>query len=86
MQLQPHKVGLTVGSMFGLLHLGWSILVALGLAGTLMDFIYHLHFMTTDHNLLPFSFSTALALVVITSLIGYIIGHIFAKIWNHLVK
>jgi hypothetical protein len=80
--LQPQKVGLALGSMVGLLHLVWSLIVAIGLAQPLVDFILKVHMVEAKHTILPFSFWSALTLVVVTFLIGYVVGYVFAVVWN----
>ncbi len=84
--LNPKKVGITLGCMIGLMHLGWSVVVALGLAQPLIDWILKIHMIEMPHTVLPFSFLSAVTLVVIMSLIGFIVGYIFATIWNHIQK
>ncbi len=84
MELNSHKTGLAVGSFFGLWHLIWSLLVALGLAKPLIDFILGLHFIQYSYSLAPFSLGTAALLVIITALVGYVAGWVFATLWNKL--
>ena len=84
--LQPHKVGMAVGAGFGLLHAGWSLLVSIGLAQPLLDFMLSLHFFNLSYSLDAFSFINAILLVVITSLIGYVDGFVFSKLWNWMSK
>ena len=83
--MQPfikHKTGLVVRAFFGLLHLVWAFLVAIGVAQPLVDFIFRLHFIDPPYHITEFGFGTAVLLIIITSVIGYILGWIIAVIWN----
>ena len=81
-KLDPHKVGLALGSVLGLWHAIWSVLVAIGLAKPLLDFILSLHFLEFSYSLRAFSLTTAVFLVAVTSAIGYVVGWILAASWN----
>ena len=80
--INKHKLGLVVGSFLGLGHLVWSGLVAVGQAQRLLDLILHLHFLNNPVTVGQFQVSTAVGLVVVTSLIGYVVGWVVAWIWN----
>ncbi|MEK7131849.1 MAG: hypothetical protein AAB797_03945 [Patescibacteria group bacterium] len=80
--VNAHKTGLVLGAFTGLLHLAWSLLVAIGWAQPLVDFISNLHFIQSPHTITPFQLLTALELVVVASMVGYIFGLVLAKIWN----
>jgi hypothetical protein len=77
-----HKTGLAIVAFVGLVHLVWSLLVAVGLAQPWINFISQLHFIQADHTIMPFQLLTALELVVVASVVGYILGSVLAKIWN----
>lgn len=83
-KLNPNKVGLVFGAVFGLNHLIWSLLVWLGLAQRLLDFIFGLHMIESPFKLLPFSPRHAVTLVIFTTVIGYLVGLVFAWLWNWL--
>jgi hypothetical protein len=82
--ISKNKLGLVVGAFFGLWHLIWSTLVALGFAQQLINFVFRIHFIQPPYTLTPFKLSTAIALVVITSILGYVIGWVLGTIWNWL--
>lgn len=84
--LNAQKVGLTLGGVIALLHLVWSALVALGLAQGFVNWILRIHMLEVSHTVLPFSISSAVVLVVVTGLVGFAVGYVFATIWNHVQK
>lgn len=81
-----HKAGLAFGGLMGSCHLLWALLVALGLAQPIIDFIFWMHFIKPIYVIGPFNIGTALVLVGATTLIGYAMGVIFAGIWNLLQR
>ncbi len=82
--LNPIKAGVTFGALLGVTHLSWALLVALGWAQPLIDFVFWMHFIRPVYAIQPFSLSTALVLVVVTSVTGFIIAFLFSAIWNKL--
>ena len=86
MKLNQHTTGLTLGAFAGVVHIFWSLLVALGLAQPLTDWIYWLHFVNNPLRIRQFEITTSIMLVVITSLVGYAVGFVFANVWNFLHK
>ncbi len=80
--LSKNSVGLALGLLMGLGHLGWAILVVLGWAKPLLDWVLSLHFMSFSYVMTPFSFVTALGLVVFTFICGYVVGWVLAALWN----
>lgn len=84
--MDKNKVGLIVGAFLGLWHLTWSILVAVGLAQVLLDFIYSIHFLNNPFTVAQFSITKAAILVVVTAIIGYVVGYVFAAIWGLVQK
>ncbi|HLC08377.1 MAG TPA: hypothetical protein VJK06_03745 [Methyloceanibacter sp.] len=82
--INPNKAGLAVGALYGAWHLTWSLLVALGLAQPLIDFLFWIHFIKPVYVIEPFEILRAVILIVVTSGIGYLIGVVFALVWNRL--
>ena len=82
MYINPQKAGLALGGLFGLLHFLWSFLVALGFAQLLVNFIFVMHFIKPIVEVGAFNLTTAIGLIIITSVVGFIVGNIFARIWN----
>jgi fructose-specific phosphotransferase system IIC component len=82
--ISKNKLGVVVGSLLGLWHLVWSILVASGIAQWLINWVFRLHFIKPLYTITPFRLSPAIALIVITSVLGYVIGWVLGAIWNWL--
>jgi hypothetical protein len=82
--INPNKAGLAFGAVIGLWHLCWSLLVAIGWAQTLIDFVFRIHFMKPVFVVGGFSFLFALILIALTSVVGYVFGYVFAFLWNWL--
>ena len=80
--MNKHKIGLALGSLMGLLHLFWGILIVFGLAQALLDFVYNLHSLNNPFMVMPFDFLRALGLIIFTFLVGYVLGYVFAFLWN----
>lgn len=82
--ISPAKTAITFAVLFGGLHLVWSILVALGWAQAIIDFIFWAHMINLPVVISAFDLTATVTLVVITSIIGYIFGYFMAIIWNYL--
>ena len=82
--MNAHALGVAVGGLLGCSHLGWSILVATGLAQPIMDFVFWLHFIEPPYRVEPFSWARAVGLIAVTSGIGYVLGGFAGIIWNRL--
>ncbi len=77
-----HKVGLVVGGAFAIMHAVWALAVFLGVAKPFLDFVMGLHFLNFQYDVLPFSWGSALTLIVITGIIGYLVGAVLGFLWN----
>ena len=80
----PNKVGLVVGALFGAWHVFWSVLVLIGWAQPILDFLFWAHMIKPVYFVKPFDPVAAIALIVITAVIGYVFGFFGAVIWNRL--
>lgn len=86
MKLSPHKTGLIMGLFMALLHTVWSILVYTGVAWVVLSFVYGLHFLNNPFKMLVFDWGRALGLIAFTFAAGYMMGFVFAFIWNKIRK
>jgi hypothetical protein len=86
MNANPTKVGLFLGTMLGGLHLLWSILVLTGVAQAIYDFVLWAHMIHLNIVIGPFVATAALTLIVVTSVVGYILGYLGALVWNKVHK
>jgi hypothetical protein len=82
--LNPFKVGVVLGAVTGSFHLCWSILVAIGWAPAVIDFVFWAHFIRPIYVIEPFEVSRAIALLVLTTAVGFVVGLAFALGWNML--
>ena len=82
--ISKNKLGLVIGSAFGLWHLAWALLVAFGIAQWLIDWVFKLHFIQPVWVITAFQPGLAVALIVVTSVLGFLTGWVTAGIWNWL--
>ncbi len=86
MKKSSHTLGLVLGGLFGLWHALWSLLVAIGAAKPLMDWVFTLHMIRVQYTLLPFDPTKAIVLVVVTAIMGYVMGWLAGAIWEKVAK
>jgi hypothetical protein len=82
--IHPIKAGVTLGALVGGWHLCWSLLVAVGWAQPLINFIFWMHFIQPVYVIRPFNLGIAVVLVVVTSAAGFLLAYVFSLIWNRL--
>lgn len=80
------RAGLILGAFLGLFHLVWAIMVAIGFAQAILDFIYKIHFLNNPFTIQAFSIGNAVLLVLVTAAVGFVGGWILAFLWNKLKK
>ncbi len=85
-KLDEGQIALIVGGFMGFVHLLWALLVAFGLAQLYLDWILGLHFLNNPFVVGTFTLTNAVILVVATGVIGYVVGWVFAWIWNRAVR
>ena len=85
-QMNIWKAGLVLGVLVGGWHLCWSLLVALRWAQPVIDFVFWMHFIKPIYVIEPFEVDRAMILIGVTIGAGFVIGSVFALIWNALHK
>jgi heme/copper-type cytochrome/quinol oxidase subunit 4 len=80
--INPNKIGMALGAFAGLAHLVWSVAVAMGLAQVWIDFIFRLHMVESQFQVSEFSLGTSVTLVIVTTIMGYVVGWVLGNIWN----
>lgn len=85
-KLSKAKTGLALGLFLAVVHAAWAVLVALGVAQGLIGWYTEMHMLINPYVVLDFSLGTAVGLVVMVFIVGYILGWIFAALWNGLRK
>lgn len=80
--MTPHKIGLVFGSLLGGLHLVWAVLVFFGMAQMMYDFVLWAHMIHLPIVIGPFEATAAASLIVMTAVVGYVVGYIGAMVWN----
>lgn len=85
-KMDPHKAGLTLGGVLGAWHFFWGLLAMFGMAQMFLDWILWLHLLNNPFVVAPFDPARIGLLVIVTSVIGYVIGWAFASIWNTQMK
>jgi hypothetical protein len=84
--INKNKTGLTFGFLISSLHLLWSILVALGIAQALLNFVLDVHMLDMSITVMPFNLVKALGLIIVTFVVGYAFGWLMAFFWNKCLK
>ena len=86
MMINRQKFAMTLGVFAAVMHLIWVVLVALNLAQPLSGFIHKMHFIDKQHMFTEFSLGRSIGLLVLAFIVAYIVGSIFATIWNKIHK
>ena len=76
-----NKVGLMIGGLLGGWHLLWSLLVLLGWAQPVLNFIFWMHMIRSIYVVKTFDPGAALTLVLVTTAMGYGGAYLGATLW-----
>lgn len=85
-KIHAHDVGCIVGATVSVMHVIWSLVVFFGLANWYLDFMFSMHFLSNPFVIQSFDWGKAIMLWVITFVAGYLVGWVFAVVWNMLLK
>lgn len=80
--LDTKKIAMTFGLLLGGWHLVWSILIFIGVAQAVIDFVFWIHMLSVPIQVTAFTYTQSLLLIIVTFVIGYAVGWIFALVWN----
>ena len=80
------KVALVFGLFISGAHLLWSILILLGLAQPLLNFVFWVHMLENPFQVTGFSLTQSVTLIIVTFFVGYLAGWIFSWLWNKMHK
>jgi hypothetical protein len=80
-----NSFGLALAVFLGTWHVLWALLVWVGAAQWLLDFVFQLHMITPAYHVTTFSLFTATGLVLITVAVAYVAGWFIGFVWNQLV-
>jgi hypothetical protein len=83
-EISAHKAGLAVGLVIAGWHLLWSALVFTGVAQSVLNFVFWIHFISPAYTVEAFDSVRALLLVAVTLVLGYAVGSVCAALWNRL--
>lgn len=83
--VHPYRLGLVLGCFFAVWHLLWSSLVGVGVAQSVIDFIFRLHMINPPYQVGEFHLGIAAGLVLVTGGIGFIAGWLIGLFWNRLL-
>ncbi len=84
--MNQHKVAVTLGVFAGLVHLVWEVLIALGFAQWYLDFVLGMHSLNNPYTVEPFNLSRGIMLVIVACVMGYVVGSVFAFVYNKVHK
>ena len=81
-ELNPEYTGFMFGALMAFFHAIWALLVLFGYAQGLLDWVFSLQFLNNPFRMATFGFTQALMLVTFTFAVWYVVGWIFAYLWN----
>lgn len=87
-KLRGRSVGLAVGGTAAIVHALWAITVGVmpDVAQKLLNFNMALHFMNSPMTVQPFSWGGAIALILFAFCVGYLVGRLFAAVYNSVAR
>lgn len=86
--LNKNAAGIAAGTVAALLHalMAVGVWVSLPIMQKLINFNLALHFMQMDVVVQPFSWGGTITLVLVGFFVGYVVGYLFACVYNWKTK
>lgn len=84
--MNKNALGLTLGFFAAIIHAVWVILVGVGIGQNIINLIFPLHFLNVVYQVTTFNVTTAILLVVMAFIGGFVMGWIFAALWNEMSR
>lgn len=81
-KINPCKLGSVVGGVVAIWHSIWAIIVFSGHAKEMLDWSLEMHFMHIEYSIEPFDFKNAILLILLSGMVGYVVGSVSALLWN----
>jgi ABC-type sulfate transport system permease component len=80
-KMKPNKAGLALACLVVVWQLIWILMVAIG-KQPMLDWILGVHFLADGLRVTSVTFGRAIVSLLIHFVAGYILGWLFATIWN----
>jgi len=85
-RVNVHQLGLVVGFFAAIIHLIWVFLVWGGVAQQFLNWALGLHMIANRFTVATFGWGTAIYLLIIVFVFGYIFGAILGWIYNRVCQ
>ncbi len=84
MELNKNKTGIAVGLFLAIVHLLWALWIAISASSlqSFLDWIFTIHMLEPVWFITQFSILNTIWLVIMTFVLGYIFGWLFALCHN----
>lgn len=82
----PIRLGVVFGLLLAVFHAAWALMVALGWAQLLIDFVFWAHFIRPPYRIEAFEIGRAFVLVGFVFVAGLSFGIIGGYFWNRLAR
>jgi len=84
--MNNNTAGFSLGILFGIMHLVWIALVGFGAGQSVANWSYGMHFMPGMRQVMGFEFGRGALGVILAIIFGYVVGYIFAVLWDFFDK
>ena len=83
-RLRPMRTGGELALIAGVFHFCCAIMIAMGIAQPLLNWVFRLHMITPPYIVEEFAPLRAVGLVIYSSIMGFVTGAGFAWVWNRM--